>query len=175
MPTPKQLLLTLSLLSLLPLALYSQTLVQEAQLSPPPVNNPSIRAIMPDGTVRYIEIGAGLQLNTSVAPFRLEAVNQTPAQSISLTTIRLISQGNNVWNWTEPGVLGSGLVVLARNGLVMLPGLDYTVNGQSVVFSAAQGSAPENVVTAVFAVVTQTVSNKSNAVAPLKTVNPPKK
>lgn len=150
--------------SIIPGALNGQTVLPEGQTKPqdaPAHIAPLIRILMPDGSMRYVSLGTGIVLNTGTTPWRID-VPALAAAPISLVTLRLnpitTPQFNHGWNWTQTGITGTGLFLLTRNGLAMLPTLDYIVQGNNtVVFTAAvdpktgQKSDPTDIVMGIFA------------------------
>jgi hypothetical protein len=120
------------------------TRLPESQTTPGLVAAPSIKVVATDGRIQYAVLGQGLQLDTSTNPWQIKAT-AAPSNPV-LSVIRLTRDPVN-GNWTFPA--GPALVFVCRNGLVMSPGPDYTLTGNTVAFSQIQGSLPDDIITAV--------------------------
>lgn len=122
------------------------TMPVETQIAAPPgLTAASVKILFPDGSSKFVVLGAGLMLDTSVSPAVLMAVPQTPVNKLKHE--RLVQNVDGTWQLTSTP---SGSVVITRNGFVMLLGLDYSINGQKIAFTPAQGSDSTDVITALY-------------------------
>jgi len=139
---------TVLMLLLSGFAVSAQTVTKlpEHQTTPGLVASPSVRAVAPDGRVQYAVLGDGLVLDTTSNPWQIKVPTQTaPTPTFS---VRRLTRDPVNGSWSFP--VGLVMLSVARNGLTMSPGPDYTLVGNVVTFTTAQGSLPDDIIAGLF-------------------------
>ena len=109
--------------SILPRRLLAQTKVAPGQVKFATSPGPSILVIMADGTHRQVALGTGLLLSEASGVFTLAAASNPPAQRLALEPDKAS------WRIASPYQNPR----ITRGGLLMMPGLDYTIEGGNIV------------------------------------------
>lgn len=125
-------------------ALGAQTLLQESQVQKPLAPVDSLLVQTPAGRIERVQLGTGVFLDKATVPWKL-VVSGSPTPVQPLSSIRLISSTTPL---TFTGPVGKTIVQVARNGQVMLAGLDCSIAGNVVTFIAPQTSNPTDIVVA---------------------------
>lgn len=128
------------------------TKLNPSQVRKPVVPAPSIAVVLPSGAVIYARIdSATLELDTSVIPpiLRAKTVPVAPPAYQGPTYYQLTRNPDGK-SFTLP--LQGKQVVAYRNGLLMVPNMDYTISGLILQFTADQGccESDEVVVAAIY-------------------------
>lgn len=112
------------------------TRVTQGMVAYPPVQFAAVMMLTPGGSL-LAQLGEGIVLDTSGAVPVLRAV--TPA-AVPVDTVEVFAAAAGPqMAFTIGADAAGGQVKVWRNGLRMAPGVDYTVAGRVVTFTAEQG------------------------------------
>ena len=110
----------------------SVTQIAPTQIALPKGTLPQILLVTPQGTLEPVTIGANLVLTSTGSVHVLSGSGNATAAPLQIMTI----EPNNL-SWRATSIPANARVY--RNGLLMHPGRDYTLNGTVVIPSAVQG------------------------------------
>lgn len=111
----------------------------------PTVASDRVVVLASDG-LHFATVGANLAVDKSQSTWAINAASGG-GQSLPIKISALSRNADGTWQIpTAP----QAQPIITRNGLVMLPAIDYTISGQVVTFTAAQGSLATDIVGALY-------------------------